>query len=77
VTNPLNYEEEHYFYPTGNFFSKRALKYKGIPDTGSLIPPNTLLRVSLPKWWKPEDSNVEEHVICNSPVGTNCGLRIP
>jgi hypothetical protein len=57
---PLLYENEHYFYPTGNAFSKRKLKYKGIPTPVSIIPVNTLLRLSLAKWWKPADSDVEE-----------------
>lgn len=57
---PLSYENEHYFYPTGNDFIRRKLKYKGIPAPIDTIPANTLLRVSLAKWWKPADSDIEE-----------------
>lgn len=57
---PLSYANDHYFYPTGNAFSSRKLKYKGIPNPVLIIPANTLLRVSLAKWWKPADADVEE-----------------
>jgi len=58
---PLTYDDdEHYLYPTGNQFLKRKLKYKGIPEAIETIPSQTLLRVSLPKWWKPETSDVEK-----------------
>lgn len=56
---PLRYDNEHYFYPINNFISKK-LKYKGIPQPIDAIPPNVLLRVSLAKWWKPTDSDIEE-----------------
>ena len=56
----LSYENDHYFYPTGSAFTKRKLKYKGMPDAIDTVPANTLLRVSLAKWWKPADSDVEE-----------------
>lgn len=57
---PLNYENDHYFYPGNNSFTKRKLKYKGIPSAIKVIPAQTLLRVSLAKWWKPQDSNIED-----------------
>ena len=55
----LSYKHDHYFYPTGNFFIKRKLKYKGIPEPVPIIKENTLIRVSLAKWWKPADSHDE------------------
>jgi hypothetical protein len=53
---PLHFEDNHYIYPVGN----KKLIYKGLPDAVDPIPANTLIRVSLPKWWKPKDSDVEE-----------------
>ena len=57
---PLRFENDHYIYPTGNVFQNRKLKYKGLLDPVNPIPANTLIRVSLSKWWNPEDSNLEE-----------------
>jgi hypothetical protein len=57
---PLNFENDHYYYPVSNNFNKRKLKYKGIPSAINTIPANSLLRVSLAKWWKPQDSTIEE-----------------
>lgn len=57
---PLSYDSEHYIYPSGNIFARRKLKYKGLPAPVSIIPQNTLLRVSLAKWWKPADSDIEQ-----------------
>lgn len=52
---PLRFEFGNYIYPTTNFFENRILKYKGIQDPINPIPANTLIRLSLAKWWKPED----------------------
>lgn len=57
---PLKFENDHYFYPAINGTSLRKLKYKGIPEALLEIPANTLLRVSLAKWWKPNDSLIEK-----------------
>lgn len=57
---PLHFENDHYIYPTGNIFSNRKLKYKGVEAAINIIPANILIRLSLAKWWKPEDSDVEE-----------------
>ncbi|MFT3825125.1 MAG: hypothetical protein QM731_14475 [Chitinophagaceae bacterium] len=56
---PLSYNDDHYFYPT-SILSRKKLKYKGLPDPIPAIPANTLLRVSLAKWWKPANSELEE-----------------
>jgi hypothetical protein len=55
----LYFENDHYIYPTGNISSNRKLKYKGLSTSINPIPANTLIRVSLAKWWKPENSDVE------------------
>lgn len=52
--------DEHYVYPTGNYSQKRKFKYKGIPKALDVIPADTLLRVSLAKWWKASDSDLEK-----------------
>lgn len=57
---PLIYKNDHYFYNSFVLRPFRQLKYKGIPEPIEIIPANTLLRVSLAKWWRPEDSDVEE-----------------
>jgi hypothetical protein len=57
---PLSYNDDHYFYPIGGILLRRKLKYKGLPDPIPTIPAHTLLRVSLAKWWKPTDSDLEE-----------------
>jgi hypothetical protein len=57
----LTYDgQEHYIYSMRVRPFERKLKYKGIPDAIDTIPANTLLRVSLPKWWKHPDSDVEK-----------------
>jgi hypothetical protein len=57
---PLTFENNYYFYPARNMFSRRKLKYKGVLKPIEVIPANTLIRVSLAKWWKPEDTDTEE-----------------
>lgn len=58
---PLTYDnDEHYVYSAKTRPFERKLKYKGIPEAIETIPANTLLRVSLPKWWKHPDSDLEK-----------------
>lgn len=45
------------FYEYSN---ARQVKYVGLIETLSNIPAGTLLRVSLARWWKPEDVEIEE-----------------
>jgi len=47
-----------YNYPTSN--SWRNIPYVGKEDPLDIIPAGTLMRVSLARWWSPEDSNEEE-----------------
>lgn len=47
-----------YNYPTvGNW---RSITYVGKADPIDKIPAGTLMRVSLARWWKPDDSDEEE-----------------
>lgn len=57
---PLRYKNDHYYYNNFVLRPLRKLKYKGFPEPVAMIPANTLLRVSLAKWWKPDDSDDEE-----------------
>jgi len=56
----LSFENDHYVYSINSLLRGRKLKYKGIPDAIATIPENTLIRVSLAKWWKPDNSTQEE-----------------
>jgi len=56
---PLKFYGEHYSYPTGRLLITRKLKYKGVPGAVNTIPDNSLIRVSLAKWWLRPDSNDE------------------
>ncbi|MBC8006404.1 MAG: hypothetical protein H7X84_13095 [Verrucomicrobia bacterium] len=57
---PLTLEEGYYWYPTGNQFISRKLRFKGVNKPLEVIPAHTLIRVSMAKWWKPENSKLEE-----------------
>jgi hypothetical protein len=54
---PLTYNNDHYHYRINDI--QKKLKYKGLLEPIDEIPENTLIRVSLAKWWKPADSDVE------------------
>lgn len=57
---PLTFEEGYYCYPGKYMCPKRRFRYKGLVKPVDVIPADTLLRVSLARWWKPEDSDLEE-----------------
>lgn len=48
----LRADGKHYEYPTS-----RGLSYVGEPDAIAVIPAGTLVRVSLARWWKPQDAD--------------------
>ncbi|WP_166967334.1 dual OB domain-containing protein [Yeosuana marina] len=49
-------EDNRYFvYKRKRIWKSRKFSYVGFPDRISVIPAGTLIRVSLAKWWKPED----------------------
>jgi hypothetical protein len=54
----INYEKDgHYLYlPGTRYGTNRKMKYRGVAAPLPSIPANTLLRVSLARWWKPEGS---------------------
>lgn len=53
--------EKHYYYP-GLFklMPGKRLHYVGFEATVNIIPAGTLIRVSLARWWKPDDTYIAE-----------------
>lgn len=57
----LDEDDKHYIYQTNNAFARnKRLAYVGFAPKVKLIPSGTLMRISLARWWKPEDSEIEE-----------------
>jgi hypothetical protein len=58
----LNYQkignQDFYMYNSGGI--ARQIVYKGNQPILQTIPQGKLIRLSLAKWWKPEDSDIEE-----------------
>lgn len=55
----LRSDGRHYDYPAGHGLS-RGLAYVGEQAPPATLPANTLVRVSLARWWSPNDADVEE-----------------
>lgn len=47
-------------YECRHWFSLKGMSYKGEPTPTQTISAGTLMRVSLARWWKPEDVDIEE-----------------
>jgi len=57
----IKYNNRHYIFPSGNPFSpEKKLAYVGCENSIEIIPAGTLIRVSMARWWKPEDIEIEE-----------------
>ncbi len=57
----LNDDNKHYVYQTENPFEKtKRFPYVGFEKKVNMIPAGTLMRISLARWWKPEDSDINE-----------------
>ena len=57
----LKLQEKHYYYPSENKFSQdKRFPYVGFENAIDIIPTGTIMRISLARWWKPEDSDIEE-----------------
>ncbi|GAB1450906.1 hypothetical protein MASR2M47_09620 [Draconibacterium sp.] len=57
----LEPDEKHYCYSMNNIYaSDRRFAYVGFEPVIDIIPAGTLLRVSLARWWKPENSDMNE-----------------
>lgn len=51
----LRNDGKHYDYPQGLFGLTKGMSYVGEPAAIATIPSGTLVRVSLARWWKPDD----------------------
>ncbi|MEW4924215.1 hypothetical protein [Algibacter sp. 2305UL17-15] len=57
----LDSDEKHYNYPPQNdFIRPKRFPYVGFAPKVPVIPRGTLIRVSLARWWKPKDSDIDE-----------------
>lgn len=57
----LDEDDKHYKYPTANAFEvPKRFPYVGFEPNIEFIPSGTLMRISLARWWSPEDSNMPE-----------------
>jgi len=57
----LGDDEKHFIYPSANAFSRaKRFPYVGFEPKEQVIPSGTLMRISLARWWKPEDSDINE-----------------
>ena len=54
-------KDKHYHYPSINRFSReKRFPYVGFENPVGIIPAGTIVRISLARWWKPEDSEMGE-----------------
>ncbi len=52
------YKGIRYQYPST--VGLRSIKFKGIEEPVDVIPAGTLMRISLARWWKPENTDINE-----------------
>ncbi|MGY3264383.1 dual OB domain-containing protein [Lysobacter sp. HA35] len=55
----LRSDGRHYDY-TGSYGIARGLAYVGEEPAPARLPANNLVRVSLARWWSPDDADIEE-----------------
>lgn len=56
----LKFNNNHYTYPRANILiGNKNLAYVGHQQPIAVIPAGTLIRVSLARWWKPDDIDIE------------------
>jgi hypothetical protein len=57
----LHFQDKYYTYHSSNRSApKKAISYVGFLEPIAIITSGTLIRLSLARWWKPEDSEIEE-----------------
>jgi len=57
----LDDDGKHYIYPSSSIFSRiKRFPYVGFEPKIQIIPKGTLMRISLARWWKPEESEMNE-----------------
>lgn len=54
----LTYENGHYLYPR-RLFTQKRIKYIGYEHANGIIRAGTIIRVSLGKWWRPKETDME------------------
>lgn len=81
----LDADGKHYnYFAIGRFANLRRLPYVGFEPTVEVIPAGTLMRVSLARWWSPEDSDMEERCYLqlsgwyniSKPINQATGFRL-
>lgn len=56
----LRFEDKYYIFQSNNPYTiNKKLPYVGIEPPIDMIPAGTLVRVSLARWWTPEDVEIE------------------
>jgi hypothetical protein len=60
----LRSDGKHYDYPYGYGYQSRGLSYVGEPPALPTLPAGTLIRVSLARWWRPEDAEPDFEERC-------------
>jgi len=72
----LDGDEKHYIYPSSNAFSRaKRFPYVGFEAKVQIIPKGSLMRISLARWWKPDDSDINER--CYLQLSGWYGLKEP
>lgn len=72
----LDDDGKHYNYPSENVFTRtKRFPYVGFEPEVQIIPRGTLMRISLARWWKPEDSTINER--CYLQLSGWYGLPVP
>ena len=57
----LEIDGNYYLYNSDNHFNPiKKLKFVGFQPTVKIIPAGTLMRISLARWWKPKDVEMNE-----------------
>lgn len=57
----LDDDGKHYNYPSTNAYTRaKRFPYVGFEPAIQIIPSGTLMRISVARWWKPEDSEINE-----------------
>lgn len=57
----LDDDNEHYKYPEANpFLPQKRFKHVGFETKLKVIPQGTLLRISLARWWSPENVDINK-----------------
>ncbi len=57
----LDKDDKHYKYSSNNLLMQpKRFPYVGFEKKVNTIPQGTLIRISLARWWKPEDIHIQE-----------------